>query len=269
MWNQTETTMGGGGFMSSPGGTGSPSVAGSADKRERIQAVVPVHVSAVEAVPADRPLLVGAQEVHVAVLVGTLEAIERSATKVTYTLADSTGSVQAVHWSDAESTGPDADNSLAEGMTCRMMARVRPGKAGGATSVMCFHLEEVTPEQVAIHQLEVEHAALKIQHVANLAAGGGAGGADLVGGGAAGLGGGPEVPMVMGGGIVGLTPQQQVVYAVIHACQDANGVHKDQVYAGVAGKVPRNEADKIMEFLGNEGHIYNTSDDDHFRATDC
>ena len=268
MWNDMEKPAQGGGFMTSPGQFGSPS-AGSTEKRaaDRIQTVVPVAVSAVHGVAPDQPLRVSGAEVHMGVMVGRLEAIERGGTKVSYTLADETGSVTAVRWIDAEG-GPEPDTDLAEGMLVRMVVRVRPGKAGGPANVICFKLEAVTPEEQLIHRLAVQHAALKIAHAASLAAGGA-----LAGGG--GLsnsmmgGGGADVPMVSGGGITGLTPQQQLVYSAIHATPGDQGMHRNQVHSSLAGKVPRPEIDRIMEFLSNEGHIYNTIDDDHFKATDC
>ncbi|XP_043213775.1 replication protein A 32 kDa subunit-like [Amphibalanus amphitrite] len=275
MWSSTEKPAQGGGFMQSPGQFGSPS-AGSTEKRQdRIQSVVPVAVATVLATPQDQPLRVSGAEVHMAVLVGRLETIDRGGTKVSYTLADETGTLTALRWIDAEA-GPEPDSDLAEGMLVRMVVRVRPGpsKGGaGSTNIMCFHLEAVTPEEELIHRLEVQHAALTIAHVAALSAGGGAANG---GGGGTGLtnsmvggGGGADVPMVTGGGIVGLSPQQQMVYSAIHAAVGDQGVHRDQVYGSLTGKVPRPEIDRIMEFLSNEGHIYNTTDDDHFKATDC
>ncbi|XP_037075382.1 replication protein A 32 kDa subunit-A-like [Pollicipes pollicipes] len=269
MWSETDKTGGGGGGFLSPsaGQFGSPSAGASAEKRpDRIQSVVPVDVSTVLATPPDQPLRVGGEEVHMAVLAGRLEMIDRAATKVGYTLTDDTGSVSAVRWLDPEA-GAEPDGDLAEGMLCRMVARVRPSKGGGPPSVMCFNLEAITPEEQLIHRLEVQHALLKIQQVAALAAGGGAAGAGGLPNST--VGGGGEVPMVMGGGIVGLTPQQQMVYSAIHACDSDQGVHRDQVYASVAGKLPRPEVDRIVEFLSNEGHVYNTTDDDHYKATDC
>ena len=254
--------------MTSPGQFGSPSVGSTEKRSDRIQTVVPVAAGSVQNCPPDEPLRIAGTEVHMAVLIGRLESIDRGGTKVSYTLADDTGSVSAVRWIDAEA-GPEPDINLVEGMLVRMVARVRAGKGGGPPNVMCFQMQEVTPEEQLVHRLEVQHAALKIAHVASLTAGG----APAVGGG--GLansmvgGGGADVPMVTGGGITGLTPQQQMVYSAIHATPGDQGMHRDQVYTSLTGKVPRPEIDRIMEFLSNEGHIYNTIDDDHFKATDC
>lgn len=280
--------MGGGGFM-----TDSPSL--SQSKRsgsERVQNIVPVALSLVAGASPEEPLRVAGSEVNLAVIVGRLESVERSPVKIAYTLvpADSSSyggseegvSVLALRWLDAETDSHDADNavcSLAEGMLCRAVVSVRParnpsapGSAGTqAAAVRCFDIRAVSAEEACLHVLEVQHAQLKIRQHEMMASGGGS--AAMGGGGglansltsadtAAGQG-------VMGGGMGGLSAAQQLVYSVIQAARSDDGASRETIVAGVRGRVPRNEVEQVLEFLSNEGHVYNTTDDDHFKATDC
>ncbi|XP_023702167.1 replication protein A 32 kDa subunit isoform X3 [Cryptotermes secundus] len=66
----------------------------------------------------------------------------------------------------------------------------------------------------------------------------------------------------------GFSPQQNLVYSTISKCGRDIGAHRDEVIKALEGKMSAREVMNVVDFLSNEGHIYTTIDDDHFRCTD-
>ena len=42
----------------------------------------------------------------------------------------------------------------------------------------------------------------------------------------------------------------------------------NNLYHCVQGKMSKSEMDSAIDYLSNEGHIYSTVDDEHFKSTD-
>jgi len=60
----------------------------------------------------------------------------------------------------------------------------------------------------------------------------------------------------------------QLVYGIIKNSVVDVGITKDVIINQVQEKMSQVEVENTLEFLGREGHIYTTCDDDHFKATD-
>ena len=65
----------------------------------------------------------------------------------------------------------------------------------------------------------------------------------------------------------GLSPNQNQVLTLIMRCQDAEGISLQELkqrLGGTSMPVIR----QAVEFLSNEGHIFSTIDEDHYKYTD-
>ena len=58
------------------------------------------------------------------------------------------------------------------------------------------------------------------------------------------------------------------MYEMIRQSMDEDGINRDLMFNQVRTKMSVDEMDDAIDFLTNEGHIYSTRDEDHFRITD-
>ncbi|MES1903472.1 MAG: DNA-directed RNA polymerase I subunit rpa2 [Paramarteilia canceri] len=65
----------------------------------------------------------------------------------------------------------------------------------------------------------------------------------------------------------GFTSVQKQVYSSIKRHQSSNGCSMQTLNSHLA-HVDRDQLNKALDFLSNEGHIYSTIDDEHFMTTD-
>jgi len=284
MWNSTgggygdggfgDSTGGGGGFMDTSAQFGTP---GQEKKARRSQNLVPITIKQIQQ-SAEDTITVADMEVHMVQIVGLIRSVDVTSTKITYTISDSTGTIDTVQWLESDNEDDDGSRAaLMENTYCRLAGSVRSHQ--GKRNLMVFKISPVTDlNLITTHILQVMHTQLKLENIAKMQKDGGMGGGTMGGGGmshslvgagnfdgnAAGGGGG-------GGsfsGVSGLTGQQNMVYQVINQFKDEQGVSRDQIYGSLMGKVNRGTCDEQLEFLSSEGHIYSTIDDDHFRTTD-
>jgi len=66
------------------------------------------------------------------------------------------------------------------------------------------------------------------------------------------------------GGLTGIHLQ---ISNMIKQCKTNEGVHLSEVYAAFSN-MPQNKIKEAVDFLSTEGHVYSTTDDEHFRSTD-
>jgi replication factor A2 len=65
----------------------------------------------------------------------------------------------------------------------------------------------------------------------------------------------------------GLTGIQHEVSAFIKQSKSSEGAHVNELFEQFT-KYPQNKIKEALEFLSNEGHIYTSIDDEHFKSTD-
>jgi hypothetical protein len=65
-----------------------------------------------------------------------------------------------------------------------------------------------------------------------------------------------------------LTPNQRAVYCLLKTSMSDQGMSKTDLIQSLKGRVSVPEIEKAIQFLTDEGHAYNTVDDDHFKVTD-
>ena len=58
------------------------------------------------------------------------------------------------------------------------------------------------------------------------------------------------------------------IYKMVSGCDREEGISRDELSQNLQGKMGRKDVDEGLEFLSNEGHIYSTVDEDHFKTTD-
>ncbi len=58
------------------------------------------------------------------------------------------------------------------------------------------------------------------------------------------------------------------IYKMISGCDREEGISRDELTQQLNSKMSRKDVDDGLEFLSNEGHIYSTTDEDHFKTTD-
>jgi len=282
MWNSTgggygdggfDSSNAGGGFMDTSAQFGTP---GQGEKKaRRSQNFVPITIKQIQQ-SAEDTVSVAGMEVHMVQIVGLIRSVDVTSTKITYTISDTTGAIDAVQWLESDNEDDDGSRaSLMENTYCRLAGSVRSHQ--GKRNLMIFKITPVTDlNLITTHILQVMHTQLKLENIAKMQDGGGMGGGQMSMG-----GGGMSHSLVGAGnfdnsgggggsfsGMSGLSGPQNKVYQVIRQVQDEQGISRDQIYGSLMGQVNRGQVDETLEFLSSEGHIYSTVDDDHFKSTD-
>lgn len=280
MWNSTgggygeSDAGGGGGFMDTSAQFGTPGQGGGEKKARRSQNLVPITIKQIQQ-SAEDTITVADMEVHMVQIVGFIKNVDVTSTKITYTISDSTGTIDTVQWLESDNEDDDGSRAaLMENTYCRLAGSVRSHQ--GKRNLMIFKIAPITDlNLITTHILQVMHTQLKLENISKMQNGGGMGGGQSSMGGSGlshSLAGTGNFDGGAGGGtfsgMSGLTGQQNMVYQVINQVKDEQGVSRDAIYGALMNRVNRGQVDEQLEFLSSEGHIYSTVDDDHFRTTD-
>lgn len=190
-------------------------------------------------------------------LVAIVRNIEHSSTKITYTLEDITGKINAHLWVE-EGEAPSSSSGVMLGTYARIVGSVR--QTGDAKSIMIYSIQAAkSPNEINSHYLEAIHARYKSE--------------DLYRGGSlAATGSGASVKMEIdgiGGGASGASQLKGKSSAVFNAVQELAKANPEvgASRSELAKKFPQisaSELGKILDDLSGEGNIYSTIDPDHF-----
>ncbi|XP_069678451.1 replication protein A 32 kDa subunit [Periplaneta americana] len=260
MWDSKSYGNEQGGFLNSPSQFASP--AEKQDKpARRVQNTVPVTIRQILESSEDG-LKIGGMDVHMFTVVALVRRVEVTSTKVSYLLDDCTGGITGVFW--LESVDGDDQQCIppiVENTYCRVYGSVRSNQ--GKRHVFIFRIMSLTTlDDLTRHILEVMHCNLKIQKMGNERVKETSYSADTTN----------LSNSFMSTSSInqpgGFSPQQTLVYNAILKSSSDIGAHRDDVVKTFAGKLSPKEIATILDFLCNEGHIYTTIDDDHFRCTD-
>ncbi|XP_008320918.1 replication protein A 32 kDa subunit [Cynoglossus semilaevis] len=271
MWNQGGYSESmGGGYTQSPGGFASPAMSQGGEKkgRTRPSQIIPCTVSQLwSASQSDETFKVGEVELAQITLVGVIRTTEKAITNVLYKVDDMTGApIEVKQWMDTEDprvnctvhppgTYVKVSGSLRSFLNHRM--------------VVAFNLRPLEDmNEITSHMLEVVQAHMMLGKPQGMV--GGVGG-EL-----------SKVPPMsrmttgnMGGGYTGasdmvnngLTASQNQVLSLIRSCPDPQGISTQDLKQRLSG-ISINIIKQAVEFLSNEGHIFSTIDEDHFKSTD-
>lgn len=263
----------GGGYTQSPGGFASPAASQGGEKKGRARAsqIVPCTVSQIMcATHAEDVFKVGNVEVSQVTLVGIIRTVDKSMTNIQYKVDDMTGAPMDVkQWVDTED--PSVDSTvIPPGTYIKVSGNLRSFQNN--RSVVAFSMRPLEDmNEITSHMLEVvqAHMMLSKPEAMQVNEGGGGGmnsGASSMSRPAmGGTGGGYSGANDMSSN--GLNPSQNQVLRLIRSCSDAQGISIVDLKQRLSG-MSMAAIKLAVEFLSNEGHIFSTIDEDHFKSTD-
>lgn len=258
---------GGGGYTQSPGGFGSPApTQGERKSRTRAQQIVPCTVSQLlSATQTDEIFKIGEVELSQVTIVGIVKHAEKAPTNILYKVDDMTSAPMDVRqWVDTDEASCESI-VVPPGSYVKVAGHLRSFQ--NKKSVVAFKIAPIEDmNEFVSHMLEVVQAHM-ILNSQSMSSGGGSATVHST---PARMGMG-ETGGTFGGGndmqINGLTPHQSQILNLIKSCRGSEGMAFDDLKARLHG-TNVNTIKQALEFLSNEGHIYSTVDDDHFKSTD-
>jgi len=194
-------------------------------------------------------------------------------TNIQYKIDDTTSAPMDVkHWVDAED--PSVDSAvLPPGTYVKVSGNLRSFQ--NVKSVVAFSVRPLEDmNEITSHMLEVVQAHMALSKPQNTSAGGGgvmnsssmnSSSMSMSRPGNNSSTGGYSGANDMANN--GLNPNQNQVLSLISGCQDAEGISLQELkqrLGGMSMPVIR----QAVEFLSNEGHIFSTIDEDHYKSTD-
>lgn len=267
----------GGPSQSSPAGGG-----GGEGGKYKPHFVTPVTIRQVKTATTadDQSFQVNGKEVNHISLVAVVRSFDVKQTKFVCTVEDHTGVIDLTHWSNPE----DEDNmaaSVRDNMYVRCVGQIKDiGKNRAINAFRIVPLQDYN--ELTMHLMDVIYTHLVItrgnkdapQPVQR------GFGMDVMGGG------GRLVPPTAGGHAAietyggggqhrmshasnGLSDAQNTVLDMIKQHAGEVGMPLDQLLSVLRTRMDEANIRKTIDFLSNEGHIYSTIDDNHFRATDA
>lgn len=276
MWNQggyTDSTMGGG-YTQSPGGFASPSLSQGGEKKGRTRAtqIIPCTVSQLmSASQADEAFKVGDVEVAQITIVGIIRSTDKSMTNIQYKVDDMTGAPMDVkQWVDTEDPGVDS-TVLPPGTYVKVSGNLRSFQ--NHRSVVAFSVRPLEDmNEITSHMLEVIHAHMALCKPQTMASAGGMN-TSMASMSRTNMGSMGSMGSMTGGysgaNMVnnGLNASQNQVLSLIRSCPDQQGISIQDIKQRLSG-MSINIIKQAVEFLSNEGHIFSTIDEDHYKSTD-
>ncbi|XP_069751343.1 replication protein A 32 kDa subunit isoform X2 [Narcine bancroftii] len=264
--NFGNTAAGGGGYMQSPGGFGSPAGGSQSDRktRSRTQQIVPCTVSQlISAIQTEDIFRIGEVELSQVTVVGMIKDSEKAPTNILYKLDDMTAPPMDVRqWVDTDEAGSE-NIVVPPGTYVKVAGHLRSFQ--NKKSLVAFKIMPLEDmNELISHMLEVVQAHLLLNKPQV------PGGSALSlhpsmrnEGGTLGMYGGTNDALMNG-----LTSQQSQVLNLIRNCREQEGMSIEYMKRTLKNMniVAIKQA---VEFLSNEGHIYSTVDEDHFRSTDA
>ncbi|XP_077431572.1 replication protein A 32 kDa subunit [Vanacampus margaritifer] len=269
MWNQggfNESSMAGG-YTQSPGGFASPSLSqGEKKTRTRSSQIIPCTVSQLmSASQLDETFKVGEVEVAQVTLVGIIRSTDKSMTNIQYKVDDMTCAPMDVkQWVDTEDPGVDG-SVLPPGTYVKVSGNLRSFQNN--RSVVAFRVRPLEDmNEITSHMLEVVQAHMALSKPQTSAGtssytssvpqrttasnmdSGYAGAREMVNN--------------------GLSASQNQVLSLIKGCPDPQGIGLHDLKTRVPN-LSMTAIKQVVEFLSNEGHIFSTIDEDHYKSTDC
>uniref|UniRef100_A0A8C1HIH9 Replication factor A protein 2 n=2 Tax=Cyprinus carpio TaxID=7962 RepID=A0A8C1HIH9_CYPCA len=271
MWNQArygEVSVAG--HTQSPGGFGSPAASQGGDKkaRTRAQQIVPCTVSQLmSAVQAEDVFKVGEVEIAQVTIVGVIRSTDKSTINIQYKVDDMTVAPMDVkQWVDTEDMGVD-NSVIPPGSYVKVSGNLRSFQNNRSLFAFSVRVLEDMNE-VTSHMLEVVNAHVQQSKPQNTMGGGGGmsvmptSHTSMSSMGSTGSYSAASMMLVNG-----LSANQNQVLSLIKSCHEPQGISMQdlkQKLSGMSVTVIR----QIVDFLSNEGHIFSTIDEDHFRSTD-
>ncbi|KAG8191219.1 hypothetical protein JTE90_021954 [Oedothorax gibbosus] len=247
--------VGGGGFLNTSGST--PNAA-EKKKPEKWTNVVPINIAQIHLLSeSEENVKVGSQTAKIVTFVALVQSVDVQTTKVTYVVSDFTAPPIEVHAWIGENDDPEKCCPVRVNEYCRTTGVVRSAK-GGKRHVMAFNIRPLRElGELTQHIAEVMHTSMAIRikdkESAESACVLASAGMDCSEAAASSL---------------KLTGPQQLVRHAIGSCKDEVGISVSELCNTLKSLTRQSIRDALI-FLSNEGHIYTTIDEDHYKSIDC
>ncbi|XP_070691486.1 replication protein A 32 kDa subunit isoform X2 [Pempheris klunzingeri] len=270
MWNQGgySESSSVGGYTQSPGGFASPGLSQGGEKKGRTRAtqIIPCTVSQLmSASQSDEAFRVGDVEVAQVTIVGVIRSTDKSMTNIQYKVDDMTGAPMDVkQWVDTEDPGMDS-TVLPPGTYVKVSGNLRSFQ--NHRSVVAFSVRPLEDmNEITSHMLEVVQAHMALGKPQSTSGGGGGGMSSNAT---------PTSRPDVGGSYAGanemlnngLSANQNQVLSLIRSCPEPQGISIQDLKLRLGG-ISLSIIKQAVEFLSNEGHIFSTIDEDHYKSTD-
>lgn len=204
----------------------------------RIVKIIPVVIQQIKSFNND-------SQNHVFSFIGIVNYIERNNNKITYEIEDDTDHIKSFKWLE---TGKISEPLINLNTYVRIYGHLREQNEKKYILILriwpLIHLNELTN-----HLLEVTYVILKSQKMLNKQN----------------KKSNTDNAFMIDDNCIGLTKEQSIIFNIIQAKNDSeNGIERNVIKTCV----PKNiDVDNIINFLINEGHIYSTLTDNHFKTT--
>ncbi|SPP79579.1 replication protein A 32 kDa subunit [Drosophila guanche] len=223
--------------------------AGAASEKKG-EGIVPLVVKQIVDAPEGNIEMFGMQY-GMACLVAIVRNVETSSTKITYTLEDHSGRIDAHYWLE------EGDALKAPEVMLNNYVKVygtTRSQAGQKTLMVFKLLPVLDPNEVCTHLLEVLNARYKAEDYQTK---GDAGSTAMA----------TDFTASQSSAIVsGLDAKQQAVFQAIKSNMSEEGISRKELKAKFS-HISDGELTNILDFMISEGHIYSSIDADHFICT--
>jgi len=287
---QSQGAFGGGFIQGSPGsnfgGSPVPFTQSTQQRKRDSQSLLPVTIKQLnDAAPGaankEARLKIDGKQLAQITLVGVILQVDFQSTNVTYMIDDGTGKLNVKVYIDSEDENSSKHAQYRVNTYVRVIGNYRVFNS--VVSVIGFQLIPVNDfNEITFHILQVISCHLKNTKGANAASQqqgtptGAAIGNNMnfsSSSPAPGLNRGNFIPnsgpMQQGcGELPGFSDVQKQVMGVFSNDRSDTGVHIDNVCQHLP-HIPRPEIMKAIEFMSDEGHLYSTVDENHFKSTDA
>lgn len=202
-------------------------------------------------------------KLHQVSFVGLICEVQENTTHLAYEIDDLTGGrITVKRWIDKEDNVED-QSQFREDTYVRVYGYIKVHD-GEKKTIVAFSVNRLVDfNELTYHMLAVIHARLKMKQIANadnsmMSPGTGE---NMQFGNSSGQ---RDFGQNMDNS--GMSKTQAQVLQIISGTSSSEGMAMDDIRRKMQG-VSESEIRKAVEFLSNEGHVYSTIDDDHFRST--
>lgn len=255
-----------GGFVNGDNMNGSPTFSQSqsspsSTKKRDAQSLTPVTIKQLQNVESkDSKYKLDGKDLAQVTFVGVILSVDKQQTNLNYMIDDGTGKMNVRIYIDLEDENQRSDP---ENSYVRVVGNLR--EFNGGLHVVGFQLLPIKDfNEITFHALEVISV-----HLRNTK--GPPGGAAPVAQQASGSTGFSAAPAAAAGGgraASGGGDLQQQVLKIFEADSTDTGASIDDVCRQFAN-TPKSEIRDAVEFLSDEGHLYSTVDEDHYKSTNA
>eukprot|EP00873_Tetraselmis_striata_P009563 jgi/Tetstr1/429827/TSEL_019694.t1 len=274
MFETGGTQFGGGGFLASQADTGA--AAGGSKKFGNQQTLRSVTVKqlfeATNQTSDDQYMLDGEELINVT-LVGRIIHAEEAATCLSFKLDDGSGTLDVRYWVDSDDSELMQQNKAQWRVDAHVRIHGHVRSFNGERQVVAYSIRTITDfNEVTYHYLQAifQHEHITRMHGANANAG------------PSPMGVKPEAPTFAAapgpaGGVNaigddGLNQAQRLCKQVFESgecAQSEVGFTAQEVMGRLNGQLSAQHVKEAIDFLVQECHVYTTTDDDHFKSTNC